>query len=72
MWIKPRILTFNKAQSRYAEIDDITRGGYSGPKKWWSPSDNSTFMPVPDKDLGFFEEHILKPYFGITLAEFGL
>jgi len=45
---------------------------YSGPDKWWSPSHDSTFTPVPEGEHGLFEEHILKPYFGITLSDFGV
>jgi hypothetical protein len=50
----------------------ILRDVYSGPHKWWAPNDNSTFTSVPDAELPLFEEHILKPYFGITLATFGI
>lgn len=48
----------------------ISRDAYTGPRKWWAPSDDSTFIPVPDKELPLFEQHILQPYFGITLASF--
>jgi hypothetical protein len=50
----------------------ISRVGYSGPHKWWAPNDNSTFTPVPDAELPLFEEHILKPYFGIALVKFDI
>lgn len=50
----------------------ISREAYCGPHKWWAPNDNSTFMPVPDDELSAFEEHILKSYFGITLAKFAI
>src|SRR5438093_3217215 len=43
----------------------VTRDSYSGPKKWWAPSDNSTFMAIPDDEVVLFEEHILQPYFKI-------
>ena len=49
-----------------------TRDRYSGLKKWWAPSDHSTFMSVPDGELAVFEECILKPYFEIALADFGI
>ena len=45
---------------------------YGGPHKWWAPNDNSTFMRVPDEELPMFEEHILVPYFGIKLQDFGV
>ena len=45
---------------------------YKGAKKWWAPSDNSTFTSVPDDELGVFEENILKPFFGLKLKEFGI
>jgi hypothetical protein len=45
---------------------------YEGPRKWWAPNENSTFTAVPDVEVPMFEEHILKPYFGIALADFGL
>ncbi|MEA5135577.1 MAG: AAA family ATPase [Candidatus Fimivivens sp.] len=40
---------------------------YDGVKKWWTPNDNSTCIKVDDKPL--FEELILKPYFGLTVAQ---
>lgn len=45
---------------------------YSGSRKWWSPSDNSTFMPVPSHELVQFESEILEPFFGVKLRDFGL
>jgi len=45
---------------------------YSGENKWWSPSHDSTFTSVPEADFALFEQHILKPYFGITLSDFGV
>lgn len=45
---------------------------YEGPKKWWAPNHNSTFVEVPDSELALFEEVILQPYFNISLAEYGL
>jgi hypothetical protein len=50
----------------------ISRDGYGGSHKWWAPNDNSTFTPVPDDELPLFEKHILRPYFGITLAKFAI
>ncbi len=46
--------------------------GYEGPNKWWSPNNNSTFIPVPDDEIGEFEQHILKPFFGISLEDYGI
>ena len=46
--------------------------GYNGPKKRWAPSDNSTFIPVKKPDFRMFEENILQPYFGISLADYGI
>lgn len=43
---------------------------YKGPKKWWTPNENSTFIQVPDDEIGLFEELILFPYFGIRLKDF--
>ena len=40
---------------------------YDGVKKWWTPNDNSTCIKVDDKPL--FEELILNPYFGLTVAQ---
>jgi hypothetical protein len=40
---------------------------YDGVKKWWTPNDNSTCIKVDDKPL--FEELILVPYFGLTVAQ---
>jgi hypothetical protein len=47
----------------------IPNKGYQGPKKWWAPSDNSTFIEVPQPELQEFEEHILKPFFSISLSD---
>ena len=49
-----------------------SRDSYSGPHKWWAPNDNSTFTAVPESELSLFEEHILQPYFDITLAQYGI
>lgn len=45
---------------------------YTGPRKQWTPNDNSTFTPVPHDELPMFEETILQPYFELKLNEFGL
>lgn len=45
---------------------------YKGTKKWWAPNENSTFTSVKESDLGMFEEHILQPYFNISLEEYGV
>jgi len=45
---------------------------YKGQKKWWAPSDNSTFISVPDDELKVFEAEILFPFFGIELSKFGI
>lgn len=50
----------------------VRRDSYSGEHKWWSPNDNSTFTRVNDSDLGLFEQEILKPYFELDLADFGI
>lgn len=46
--------------------------GYEGPNKWWSPNHRSTFIQVPDDEIEEFEEHILAPFFGISLADYGI
>lgn len=43
---------------------------YKGPKKWWTPNENSTFIRVPDHEIGLFEELILSPHFGMRLKDF--
>ena len=55
-WIKTAILT--KA--------------YQGERKWWTPNDPSTFVRVPDDELGMFETVILRPYFEFKLPDFGI
>ncbi|HHX8286239.1 TPA: hypothetical protein ACVOYT_004410 [Vibrio diabolicus] len=45
---------------------------YSGEHKWWAPNDNSTFTHVPEHELAQFEAEILKPFFEVTLSDFGL
>jgi hypothetical protein len=46
------------------------KDSYSGPKKWWTPNENSTFVAVPDAERQQFEELILAPYFGLKLSDF--
>ena len=45
---------------------------YEGPKKWWTPNDNSTFVAVPPDELMQFEAAILGPYFRIKLVDSGV
>jgi len=45
---------------------------YSGEHKWWSPTDNSTFIKVKETDFGLFEKEILHPYFDIKFSEFSI
>jgi len=42
---------------------------YKNTDKWWTPNDNSTCMKVADGDEPLFEKLLLKPYFGLTLAQ---
>jgi len=48
------------------------RESYSGTKKWWTPNENSTFVPVPSDEIALLEKQILRPYFGIRLEDFGV
>ena len=32
---------------------------YNGPKRWWTPNDNSTCIPVPPEQFNEFKEYIL-------------
>ncbi|MPX98028.1 hypothetical protein EHW61_15445 [Salinivibrio sp. VYel6] len=50
----------------------ISKEKYKGEKKWWAPSDNSTFISVPDDELELFEKEILTPFFSIELSKFGV
>ncbi|MBW3600071.1 MAG: hypothetical protein KY475_22710 [Planctomycetes bacterium] len=43
---------------------------FRGKQKWWAPNHNSTFVVVPDNELGEFEAAILGPYFDLELADF--
>lgn len=45
---------------------------YNSEHKRWSPTDNSTFIKVPDDEIKMFEELILQPFFDITLNDFGI
>ena len=45
---------------------------FGGEAKWWAPNHNSTFVAVPEDELSMFEAFILKPYFGMALADFRL
>ena len=42
---------------------------YIGDKKWWTPNDNSTCIPVPESEMQLFEDYILRPYFDVTKEE---
>jgi 5-methylcytosine-specific restriction protein B len=42
---------------------------YQEKSKKWSPGGSSSFWPVPPKDRPEFEYTLLKPYFGIGLAD---
>jgi len=41
-------------------------------KKWWTPNFNSSFVMIPASEVQLFEEVILKPFFAIELAAFGI
>lgn len=45
---------------------------YEGTEKWWTPNHNSTFIQVPEHELREFEDSILKPFFDISLADYGI
>ena len=42
---------------------------YTGQSKWWAPNGNSTCIEVPPDEYTVFENLILKPYFGMTVAD---
>jgi hypothetical protein len=44
-------------------------GKYHGPKKWWSPSGNTTCWKVQPDQLPEFEKRILLPFFGLRLDD---
>lgn len=57
-------------QRRYRVLQDAVRTDrYAASPKKWSPRGSSIFWPVGLKDLPEFEEHLLKPYFGMDLKE---
>jgi len=45
---------------------------YKGQEKWWTPNHRSTFVQVPETELGLFQDLILEPYFSISLKKHGL
>lgn len=49
-----------------------TQEVYKGQEKWWTPNHRSTFVQIPDDELGLFQELILEPYFGISLEKYGI
>lgn len=51
-------------------FSSVTNRAYTGPQKWWTPSDNSTFTKV--SELKIFEKEILIPHFDKTLDKFGI
>lgn len=57
-------------QRRYRVLKkSISQGGYQGKQKGWTPNYRSTFKKIPENDLPEFEADLLKPFFGIDLAE---
>jgi hypothetical protein len=50
----------------------ILREPYTGQHKRWSPVDRSTFIQVPPAELQLFEQLILKPYFDLSLQQYGI
>jgi hypothetical protein len=50
----------------------IKQDYYTGPVRWWTPNENSTFTRVPSSELTDFEEYILKPFFDVKLGDYGL
>ena len=57
-------------QRRYRVLKEcIKTGGYQGAQKGWTPNYRSTFWQVPKSSLADFENSLLKPFFGIDLAE---
>jgi hypothetical protein len=56
---------------RWIKTSRLTKP-YSGEPKWWAPNHNSTFVVVPEAELGMFESSILDPYFDMELADFGI
>lgn len=46
--------------------------GYEGPNKWWAPNHRSTFVQVPETEVEEFEQHILEPFFDISLVDYGV
>lgn len=57
-------------QRHYRELKPAIRSDpYQNSSKMWSPRGNSTFWRVGSDDLPGFERTLLKPYFGIGLAE---
>lgn len=47
------------------EVQIVT--SYSGPKKWWTPNDPSTFIEVPESEYEELNKYILRPYFHAEL-----
>jgi 5-methylcytosine-specific restriction enzyme B len=57
-------------QREYRVLQQVIRtDSYSENSKKWSPRGNSTFWQVPPNDRSEFERTLLKPFFGIGLAE---
>ncbi len=56
-------------QFRWIKTSTSTKP-YKGEQKWWAPNHNSTFIEVPESELGMFESDILTPYFDLKLADF--
>lgn len=53
---------------KYKVIDDSKlEKAYKGIRRRWSPDYNNTLGQVKTEDLSLFEDHILKPYFNLSL-----
>lgn len=57
-------------QRRYKVLKErVKQGGYEGDMKGWTPNYRSTFKLIPPRSLAEFESTLLKPFFGIDLAQ---
>lgn len=60
------------AQASYEVLKDATKTFvYTGAKRKWLPSGDTSVASIPSKDLVKFEGEILKPYFDLDLFQLG-
>jgi len=49
-------------------FESVTDASYDGPKKWWTPNNASTCIPIPENEYKLANELIFRKYFRAKLS----